>query len=124
MKHPIYTVIVIILISITYCTDNPTNVEDVDKGVQEKVDANLNSLIKMENVLNIDIGGENTEFKFKIITVDSNDSPILEDRTVMWDYDSDGVFDTEWLQSDSTKMVFSELGKYNITAKVNLIAKK
>lgn len=116
MKHPVYTIIIIIIISITFCTENPTNIDPEDQ--LEIVDNNLSALVKIENVLNIDIGGAETNFKFRVISTNSEDSLLLQNRTVMWDFDSDGVFDTEWLSSDSTKKIFSELGKHNITAKV------
>lgn len=122
MKHPIYALFLIIIILITFCTENP--IETIENDTQEIIDDNLNALIKIENTLNIDIGGENTEFKFKVTTVDSNDLQILSNRAVMWDFESDGIFDTEWLPSDTTKKVFSELGKHNITAKVQFDSNK
>lgn len=117
MKHQIYALILAIIFSITFCTDSPT--EPIKNDTQEIVDANLSNLFEVKEADGIDIGSIQTNFKFKIRAKDFNDSQILSNRTVKWDFDSDGEFDTEWLKVDSVaSKIFQLTGKQQITAKI------
>jgi len=119
MKNVKPILLVLISILLTFCKDNPTQVIE---NIPETVDNIFSSLIKIEN--SIDIGGEKTNFNFKVIAKSESDSNLILDRKIKWDFDSDGVFDTEWIEADTISNIFTDIGKHNITANIMLDSNK
>jgi len=107
--------LLLFLLLLSSCKESPTQVEnDNSKDIVKE----FSSKIKIES--SIDIGGKDTRFDFKISPKNSEDLSLVEGREIRWDFNSDGVFETEWVISDSISKVFLNIDKHKITANVKL----
>ncbi len=119
MKKVKFILLVIFFLLLSFCKDNPT---EVIENIPETIDNHLSSLIKIES--SIDIGGEKTNFHFRLVTKNKSDSNLILDRKIKWDFDSDGTFDTDWIEADTVSNIFTDIGKHNITANIMLDSNK
>lgn len=115
MKLSQCILLLLFLLLLSNCTESPTQVKDDNSNDIVK---KYSSKIKI--VSSIDIGGKDTRFDFKISPKNPEDLSLIEGREIRWDFDSDGIYETDWAVSDSISKVFSNIDKHQITANVKL----